>query len=62
MLCSRYRETHLVFAKWAVNLRSFAELIAAALKDARRTAPAELIGFDANAARFVDQTGGIEID
>jgi hypothetical protein len=40
----------------------FAELIAAAPEDARRTAPVELIGFDASAARFVDQTGGIELD
>ena len=62
VLCARYRETHLVFAKWAINIQPFAALIAAALEDARRTAPVELIGFDSDAARFVDQTGGIQID
>jgi hypothetical protein len=61
LLCARYRETHLVFAKWASNLQPFAALIEAALRGARRSAPVELIGFDADAARFVDATGGIAI-
>jgi hypothetical protein len=61
VLCARYRETHLVFAKWAINIAPFAALIEQALRDARRTAPVELIGFDGEAARFVDQIGGSEI-
>jgi hypothetical protein len=61
LLCTRYRDTHLVFAKWAINLQPFAGMITAALRGARRTAPIELIGFDAGAARFVDDTGGITI-
>jgi hypothetical protein len=61
VLCSRYRATHLVFAKWASNLKPFAALIADALRDQRRTAPIELIGFDADAARFVSPFSEISI-
>jgi hypothetical protein len=35
--------------------------ILAALRDVRRSAPVELIGFDAGSARFVDATGAISI-
>jgi len=61
LLCTRYRDTHLVFAKWAINLQPFAGLLDVALAGVRRSAPAELIGFDADAARFVDATGQISI-
>ena len=61
LLCRRYRDTHLVFAKWSSNLQPFAALIEAMLREARRTAPVELIGFGADAARFVDETGQIAI-
>jgi hypothetical protein len=61
LLCGRYRDTHLVFAKWAINLQPFASLLDVALTGVRRSAPAELIGFDAEAARFVDATGQITI-
>jgi hypothetical protein len=61
VLCARYRETHLVFAKWAVNTQPFAVLIEDALHGVRRAAPVELIDFDADSARFVDQTGDIQI-
>ncbi len=60
-LCGRYRATHLVFAKWAMNTAPFAGLIERALDDTRRTVPVELICFDADAARFVDNTGNIHI-
>jgi hypothetical protein len=33
-----------------------------ALRGARRAAPVELIGFDADPARFVDATGQVTID
>jgi hypothetical protein len=62
VLCTRFRDTHLVFAKWAINLQPFAALIDDALHDTRRTAPVELIGFDADAARFIDANGHITID
>ena len=61
LLCGRYRDTHLVFAKWALNLQPFASLLEAALAGVRRTAPTELIGFDADAARFVEANGQIVI-
>jgi hypothetical protein len=60
-LCARYRDTHLMFAKWATNLQPFAAMIDTALAGVRRSAPTELIGFDADAARFVDSTGQITI-
>jgi len=61
LLCTRYHHTHLVFAKWAINLQPFAALITDALHGIRRAAPVELIGFDAGAARFVDDTGEVRI-
>jgi len=61
LLGARYRETHLVFAKWAINLQPFTAMLDTALAGVRRSAPTELIGFDANAARCVDPTGQITI-
>jgi hypothetical protein len=61
LLCARYHDTHLVFAKWAINLQPFTAAIDTALAGTRRTAAIELIGFDAGAARFVDTTGQIAI-
>ena len=61
LLCARYRDTHLVFAKWAINTQPFAAMIESAMRGVRRQAPVELIGFDADAARFVDATGNIAI-
>lgn len=60
-LCTRFRATHLVFAKWATNPQPFAALLQAALRTAQRTAPVELIVFRADAADCVDATGQIEI-
>lgn len=60
-LCSRYRDTHLVVAKWATNLRPVAAMIDEALAGVRRAAPVELIGFRADAERFVGPTGTITI-
>ena len=62
VLCKRYRDTHLVFAKWAINLQPFAGLIDQALREVRRSAPVELIGFDDGAARFANATGEVQID
>ena len=61
LLCARYRDTHLVFAKWAINVHPFADMLESALRGVRRPAPVELLGFDADAARFVDATGNIDI-
>lgn len=61
VLCGRYRATHLVFAKWNMNIMPFAGLLERALHDTRRTAPVELICFDEHAGHFVDNTGHIRI-
>ncbi len=61
VLCTRYRHTHLVFAKWATNLTPVAAMIQRALGSTRRSAPVELIGFGEHAAQFVDETGTITI-
>ncbi len=60
-LCSRERETHLVFAKWQTNLDPFAGLIERALKGTRRSAPVELIGFGSDAEEFINSTGDISL-
>ena len=60
-LCTRHRETHLVLAKWDTTLTPVAALIERALQGIRRSAPVELIGFPADATRFVDDTGNITI-
>ncbi|HEX5689682.1 MAG TPA: hypothetical protein VFX76_06760, partial [Roseiflexaceae bacterium] len=62
VLCGRYRDTHLIFSKWAINLQPFAGLIEQAMRGVRRSAPIELIGFDADATRFVDPNGEVRID
>ena len=62
LLCARYPNTHLVFAKWAVGLQPFAAQIDAAARTARRSAPIELIGFGGDADRFVDAHGRIAIE
>jgi hypothetical protein len=62
LLCTRYRDTHLVFAKWATNLQPFAAQIEAALRGVQRRASIELIGFDAEAARFIAPNGAIAIE
>ena len=60
-LCARHRETHLVFAKWATNLDPVAALIGSALEGVRRTAPVELLGFDADAGRFFAPDGEVRV-
>ena len=61
-LISRYRSTHLVFARWDPAPREFGAQIEAALKDLRRSAPIELIGFDNQAAEHIDADGTIGIN
>ncbi len=63
-LLPRYRATHFVFSKWGFSphaLDTFAELIEAALRGVRRTAPVELIGFSTDSAAFIGDAGEIEI-
>lgn len=60
-LCTRYRSTHLVFAKWAINLAPVAGEIDSAVKRTRRTAPIELIRFDEKVMDCIDEQGTISI-
>jgi hypothetical protein len=60
-LLSRYRRTHFVFSKWDTRLEPVADLIQKALPSDRRTAPVELIGFPADAARYIDEDGSITL-
>ncbi|CAA9212540.1 MAG: hypothetical protein AVDCRST_MAG26-169 [uncultured Chloroflexia bacterium] len=63
-LLPRYRATHFVFSKWGFSphaLDAFAGMIEAALCGVRRTAPVEMIGFDADSAAFIGDGGEIAI-
>ncbi len=60
-LLNRYRQTHFVFSKWATRLDPFADLIQKALPTHRRTAPVELIGFPADADKYIGEDGAISI-
>jgi hypothetical protein len=61
-LCSRYRATHLVFARWDRDPRAFAAQIEAALAGQPRRAPVELIGIDEADLAAIDEHGAIDID
>jgi hypothetical protein len=60
-LVRHFRATHLVLAKWATRLDPVAAQVEAALARSRRSAPVELIGFPADSARHIDDTGDIGI-
>lgn len=61
-LCARYRDTHLVFARWDSDPRGFAAQIEAALAGLRRRAPVELIGLDEADLDAIDPNGAIALD
>jgi hypothetical protein len=61
-LARRYRETHLVVAKWDTRLQPFETIVTAALTDLRRSAPFDLLNFPADSAdRFIDERGHIQV-
>ena len=61
-LIHRFRSTHLVIAKWNVNLAPLQKMIAKEIKSIRRSAPFDLISFPAGSdERFIDQDGAIDI-
>lgn len=61
-LLSRYRRTHFVFSKWDTRLDPFAEFIARAMPNNRRTAPVELISFPPEAAEWINGAGSITVE
>ncbi len=61
-LVYRYRSTHLVFAKWNMNLEPFEKIIKKETASIRRSAPVDLISFPADSAeRFIGPDGTIHI-
>ena len=61
-LVYRFRSTHLVFAKWNMNLEPFRKVIKLETGSVRRTAPVDLISFPARSdERFIRRDGTIRI-
>lgn len=61
-LCRRYRDTHLVVAKWDVSLDSWREILDEAVAQVPRRAPVDLIRFPADSReRFVSRRGEIVV-
>ena len=61
-LIRRFQNTHLVFAKWNMNLQPFRRLVDKAIRSAPRSAPIDLISLPADSAeRFIRLDGAIQI-
>jgi hypothetical protein len=61
-LIQRFRSTHLVFAKWNMNLEPLQKMIEKEIKSIRRSAPFDLISFPAGSEeRFIGRNGVIDI-
>lgn len=61
-LIDRFRSTHLVFAKWNVNLEPLKKIMAKETASVRRSAPVELISFPSDSdERFIRPDGAIGI-
>jgi hypothetical protein len=61
-LARRYRHTHFAIARWETSLRPLTEIVKKALDGLDRTAPFDLISFDADSAtHFIDETGEITV-
>ncbi len=61
-LVQRYRHTHLVFAKWNLNLAPLLRILQKETGVVRRAAPVDLISFPAGSdQRFIQPDGSINI-
>ncbi len=61
-LVHRFRSTHLVFAKWNMNLEPFRRILIEETGTIRRSAPVDLISFPAESnERFIHRNGSIQI-
>ena len=61
-LVQRFRSTHLVFAKWNMNLEPFLKFLKKRTDNSQRSAPVELISFPADSnERFIRRDGSIQI-
>ena len=63
VLVNRLRSTHLVFAKWDMDLEPFERMLKKASCAIQRSAPIDLISFPADSDdRFIQPDGTIQID
>ncbi len=61
-LAKRFKQTHLVIAKWTTNLRPHQLVISKALEGIRRSGPVDLIGFAGDSAeKFIDPQGNVAL-
>jgi hypothetical protein len=61
-LVHRFRSTHLVFAKWNLNLKPFQAMINKQTESTRRLAPVDLISIPAGSdEHFIGRDGTIQI-
>lgn len=61
-LIQRHRSTHLVFAKWDLDLALFSRMLQKETASVRRQAPVDLISFPAASdERFIQPDGSIQI-
>jgi hypothetical protein len=61
-LVRRFRSTHLVFAKWNMNLEPFRRIVQKETLSISRSAPVDLISFPADSdERFIRRDGTIQV-
>ena len=61
-LVHRFRDTHLVFAKWDMNLEPYRKIVQKEIRSVRRSAPVDLISFPSDSdERFIRRNGTIQI-
>ena len=61
-LVHRFRTTHLVFAKWNMNIEPFWKILKKQTAGFSRSAPVELISFPADSdQRFIRRDGSVQI-
>ena len=61
-LVRRFRKTHLVFAKWNMDLAPYRKIVQKEIRSVRRSTPVDLISFPADSdERFIRRNGNIQI-
>lgn len=61
-LARRFPDTHFVIAKWETNLRPLEKMVREAVTGRERTAPFDLLRFEAgDTERFIDAAGNVQL-
>jgi hypothetical protein len=60
-ILKRYPDTHFAFARWAAPLKPRLDVVQAALKGVKRTAPVDIISFPDACLEAIDDDGNIQI-